>query len=278
MFSPNCVIVVPFPEIAIKGSKVRAFMEKRLRRNIILYLKHFNAEYSGLVSLAGRIIIYSNEPNKVVGVLKDCFGIYNMYLGEEVKDSSLNNLCKMVVEVSKNSFSDGTFAVRGKSFSKEFSSKKLEEELGGALLDAFPKLRVKLKFPEKEVCCLAYNNKAFFYFAGEKCAGGMPVGTQGTTALIISKDSKPKDLSLIAENLLRSGCQVLFVGEKIPLELSSLEKFNCFKPLKHSSIQEAKEYYASGDLRAFFSSARTTQIANKDSELVGVKVFASLLF
>jgi adenylyl- and sulfurtransferase ThiI len=57
MFSPNCVIALPAPEISLKSSAVRGFMLKKLEKNMVLYLKHFSAEHGNFVSLAGRIVI-----------------------------------------------------------------------------------------------------------------------------------------------------------------------------------------------------------------------------
>jgi|GEM_PF-1075835 len=278
MFSPNCVIVLPSPEIAIKGNSVRAFMQKRLKKNMGLYLKYAKAPFTKMITSAGRIFVYTSEPKRVALALKNCFGINGVFVSEEMKFSTLAELCLFGAEASKGIIEEGTFAVRGKSFSKAFSSKKLEEELGGSLLDAYPKLKVRLRGPEKELFCVAFEEKAFFYFESLPFVGGMPVGVQGTAGLIVLDSSNELDLVEIAKNLLKTGCSVVLVGDKVPKSISKIEDFNCFKPFKHFSVEEAKQAYSTKDISAFFSAAKSEELAKKDSDLVGVKAFAPLLF
>ena len=279
MFEPNCVVVVPFSEIAIKGDQTRAFFEKRLRKNITDYLDHFEVPISGIDLHAGRMVIHSPAPQKVISSLTTCFGINLLFLAQQIEFTTLEDLCKKSAIASKGSFDEGTFAVRGKSFTKEFSSKKLEEEIGGTLLDAYPKLKVKLKNPEKEFYCLTIKQKAYFYFEPVLGMKGMPVGTQGRAALLVTKDSKEKDLILLGKSLLKVGCSVAIVSDEIKIpDLSELSKFTSFKEFKINTLEYAKSGYGTDNLRAFFSTARTKEQAKKDSELVGVKVFAPLLF
>ncbi len=278
MFQPNCVIVHPAPEIAIKGKQVRAFMQKRLKKNMGLYFKHAKVPFTEMISSAGRIFVYTSEPTKAAYSVRDCFGIHSLYLAREERYSSLKELCEKGAELSSRYLTKGTFAVRGKSFSNEFSSKELEEEMGGALLDAYSELKVKLKSPEKEIHCVAFKDKAYIYFKAEECAGGMPVGVQGYAGLIVSAGVKEEDLVVLAKDLLKTGCSVLFVGGKTPEELAEVEKFNCFSSFKCFSFEDAKKFYASHDLLGFFSAARDEEQAKKDSDLVGVKALAPLLF
>jgi thiamine biosynthesis protein ThiI len=278
MFQPNCVIVHPSPEIAIKGNQVRAFMQKRLKKNMGLYFKHAKVPFTKMISSAGRIFIYSTEPTKGAYAIRECFGIHSLYLAREEEYSSLKALCKKGAELSSRYLTRGTFAARGKSFSNEFSSKELEEEMGGALLDAYPELKVKLKSPEKEIHCVAFKDRAYIYFKAEECAGGMPASVQGYSGLIVSDGVKGSDLALLAKDLLKTGCSVILVGEKTPEELAEIEKFNCYNPFKRFFVEEAKKLYDLHDLRGFFSAARDEAQAKKDSDFVGVKAFAPLLF
>jgi hypothetical protein len=279
MFSPNCVVLLPFSEIAIKGNVVRGFMEKKLKKNICSYLGHYNADYKEIISTAGRMIIHSKEPQKIVSSLEKCFGISAFFLAKETEYSSLEDLCIQVAELCKSKVESGTFAVRGRSFAKAFGSKKLNEELGGALLDAYPQLKVKLVDPQHEVFCIAFEKKAYFYFEKIAGANGMPVGTQGRAGLLLTKESEKKDLIKMGKNLLKTGCALALIsdGEK-DFDLSELMEYNSFKALKVHSIEEAKELYSLEDIRAFFSTAKTIKQAEVDSKLIGVKVFAPQLF
>lgn len=279
MFQSDCVVLLPFSEISIKGNQVRGFIEKRLRKNISFYLEHFNVPHKKIISRAGRMIIHSSEPKKVIFSLEKCFGISAFFLAKEETFSTLEDLCSKAVALSKGKVESETFAVRGKSFAKNISSKKLEEEIGGALLEKYPSLKVKLKNPEKEVFCVAFEDKAYFYFEKIAGAGGMPTGTQGRAGLLITKESTQKELVALGKDLLRVGCGLAFVSDekKVP-DLSAIEEFNSYKSLKVHPIKKAKGFYSIGEFRAFFSTASTIEQAESDSKLVGVKVFVPRLF
>ena len=276
MFEPNCVVVLAAPELAIKSKAVRFFMQTRLKRNILLCLNNKQIEYSKVVYIGGRFLIYSTEIKKVVDALKTCFGIHSFFLAQEKKFIGLSDICSSAVSISTGAIEEGTFAIRGKSFVKEFSSKKLEEEVGGALLSAYPKLKVKLKGPEKELFCLVQKTMVIFYFSSLPAAGGMPVGSQGRVALI-TDSYKKEELLHLGKLLLKTGCSLILVGDKL-VELKELEEWNCFQYLKLAYIEKSKSYYSHSGVRAFFSPAKSLEEAKRDSNLVGVKVFVPFLF
>jgi hypothetical protein len=276
MFEPNCVVVLAAPELAIKSSPVRAYMQNRLKRNMLLCMENRKVKFSKLIYIGGRFLIYSEEIERVVDSLKNCFGIHSLYLAQEKNFKDLEEICSLAVVACENEIMQGTFAVRGKSFVKEFSSKKLEEEIGGALLSAYPKLKVKLKSPEKEFFCIAQKEMAIIYFKSIPAAKGMPVGSQGRVALI-TDNYKKEEILLIGKLLLKMGCGLLLVGDK-SIELEELEEWNCFQYLKLAGIEKSKEYYSHSGIRAFFSPANSIEEAKRDSALVGTKVFVPLLF
>lgn len=276
MLEPNCVVGLSAPELSIKSQLVRSFMQKRLKKNIIFYLKHFEVDYKAPVFFAGRFVIETKEPQKVLDALKKCFGVYSLFLSQKVSFTSLPELCSKGVSICKGAFDSGTFAVRGKSFCPKFKSRELEGELGAEMLTAYPKLKVKLKGSEKELFCVATKEEAFFYFEQIKTAGGMPLGSQGKAGLLVD-NYKKEDIVKLALLLMKTGCGVTLVGNK-EIELKELEEWNCFEKVNCIPFALAKEYYADEGLRAFFSPAKTLKEAKEDSALVGVKVFAPFLF
>ncbi len=276
MFEPNCVVVLAAPELAIKSAAVRVFMQNGLKKNILLCLKAKEVNYSKLVYLGGRYLIYSEETKKVIDSLKTCFGVYSLFLAQEKKFSNLEEICSFAVDACKGAITQGTFAVRGRSFVKEFSSKKLEEEIGGALLSAYPKLKVKLKSPEKEFFCIAQKGMAIFYFESIAAAKGMPVGSQGRVGLIFEGYLR-EEVLILAKLLLKTGCSLLLVGKE-EITFNELVEWNSFKKLNFASFDKAREYYSHEGIRAFFSPAKSIKDAKRDSELVGVKVFVPFLF
>lgn len=279
MFEPNCVIVLIAPEIAIKSEVVRSFMIARLKKNISFYLKYANLETKDISYTSGRLIIPSKKPQEIVSLLKTCFGIHSLFLSEVISFVSLEDLAKKVLPLCENKFSNETFAVRGKSFSKLFSSKDLEIALGDSVTEKYPKLIVKLKDPKKELFCLVVKDKAFVYFDAISGAGGMPVSVQGKAAILCNKNTNKNDLILIAKSLMKCGASIILASDDEPkISLSELQMYNCFIQIKSIPISLAKSYSIDGGVRAFFSCARTTKEVDIDSELMGEKVFAPLIF
>ena len=81
-----------------------------------------------------------------------------------------------------------TFKVEAKRSDKSFpmTSPELSAELGGILLDAFPHLKVDVNHPETVVRVEVRDFAAYLYAGKHEGAGGMPVGTSGKAALLIS--------------------------------------------------------------------------------------------
>lgn len=279
MFEPNCVIVLIAPEIAIKSAIVRSFMVTKLKKNILLYLTNSKIQSGNIFYTSGRLIIPSKEPKRVLDALRTCFGIHSLFLSQKIEFSSLENLTKVVLPLCEGKFSDETFAVRGKSFSKLFSSKDLEIALGDIVTEKYPSLKVKLRDPEKELYCLVEKDKAFVYFDAILAAGGMPVSVQGKAAILCNKDTKKEDLVLLGRNLMKCGASIILASDdELKFNLSELEKYNSGLEIKCIPISLAKSYIQKGGVRAFFSCAKTDKEAKTYSELIGEKVFAPLLF
>ncbi len=81
-----------------------------------------------------------------------------------------------------------TFKVEGKRADKRFpmSSPELAGEVGGAILEAMPQLRVNLTAPEIVVRVEIRENYAFLHAGAEKGAGGLPAGGSGKALLLLS--------------------------------------------------------------------------------------------
>jgi thiamine biosynthesis protein ThiI len=81
-----------------------------------------------------------------------------------------------------------TFKVESKRSDKRFAltSPQISSEIGGCLLDAYPHLRVDLHNPDIIVKVEIRDNGAFIHAGAISGAGGMPVGSNGRAALLIS--------------------------------------------------------------------------------------------
>jgi len=81
-----------------------------------------------------------------------------------------------------------TFKVESKRADKHFplTSPEISRELGGALLQAFPHLRVDVHNPERTVYVEIRDFAAYVRAEQTEGAGGLPVGTAGTASILIS--------------------------------------------------------------------------------------------
>jgi len=269
MFKPNCVIVLLSPEIALKSPPVRSFLQSKLKNSIKIYLEKEGVLFSSFSFSAGRFFIQSDEPQKIISALKYCFGINSFALAEKRSISSLEEISLACEDVAEGNI-NGTFAIRGKSHSKLFSSKELEISLGAKILSCFPQLKVKLKGPDSELFCLAFEKSTFFYFNLIPAQGGMPVGAQGRVGLV-GDSNKVLSLGFL---LMRVGCSVLYSGNA---DISTLEKYNAFYKFRSVSKEFLEKNVLEGNLFGVFSDALTLSDAEKVSSEFGFKVFAPLL-
>lgn len=81
-----------------------------------------------------------------------------------------------------------TFKVEAKRSDKTFSldSMEISREIGGVILDAYPKIRVDVHHPDVTVKVEIREFGAYISAGQFKGAGGMPVGTNGRALLLLS--------------------------------------------------------------------------------------------
>ncbi len=185
----NKVIMCRYGEIILKGLN-RPRFEAALTKNIKEAL-----ENDGEVNIWRAQGITYVEPmegdaqlKKVIEKLKCVFGIVSLTVAHKCE----KNLDSIKQEIL-NSFSDeikshNTFKVNAKRADKKFpyKSPQICEEMGGFILDNFPHLKVDVNNPSLTVTVEIRDNEAFIHTVRIKCAGGMPVGTNGKAMLLLS--------------------------------------------------------------------------------------------
>ena len=163
MFKPNCLIITLSPEICLKSTQVRVFYEKFLKKNIIEYLKFDGVKYSQIMVRGGRMYLFSEEAEKALSSLKNCFGIYKFTVAQESEIGHFDDLLKIGTDVSVEKLK-GTFAVRAKSYDKDIKSSQIQELLGEKILNKNPVLKVDLSSPKTQLNCILIGKKVYFYF------------------------------------------------------------------------------------------------------------------
>lgn len=183
------IILIKNGELALKGLN-RSTFEDILIKNIRKRIKplgefEYRKEQSTVSVIPMDDYIDMDEVSDRVGRV---FGIaaYSRALQVEKDiDVILEQAPIYLAEQLRNA---KTFKVEGKRSDKKFplKSPELSAEVGGAILSKFPHLRVDVKNPEILVTIEIREKFAFIRGNQTKGAGGMPTGTAGKSAILIS--------------------------------------------------------------------------------------------
>ncbi len=200
-------IVVHYKELALKGRN-RPWFIKILVRNLKGALADLDVR--SVRSLMGRIEIELGPSASFAEAqdrIRRVFGIANYsYAGRAPHDfprlaaAILDDLGDRRVE---------SFRVSATRADKRlpFTSPQAEREVGGLIKQA-KGWRVDLKHGELAIHLELLTNEAFYFFGKEPGAGGMPTGTGGRVACLLSGGI---DSPVAAYRMMRRGCTVLLI-------------------------------------------------------------------
>ena len=204
--------IVHYHELALKGRN-RDFFEQRLVRNLRLALKDLRIRR--VESLQGRIRITipaQVSPEQVSERLRRTCGVANFLMTEsvplELSTSDLSELKEAAQRlVAQEDFQ--SFRVTAKRADKRFplTSMDVEREIGGHLCEVTGK-SVKLKQPDLTLYIELLTHEA--HLAARKITGpgGMPVGTSGKVACLLSGGI---DSPVASYRMIKRGCKAVFV-------------------------------------------------------------------
>ncbi len=184
------VILIRYGEIHLKGQN-RPFFEKALHKNIIRALSGFPD--IKVLKAQGRYYIedFSDEAG-VLDALTRVFGIVSMSPAVKTEkdfDMVARAAVKLMGAYLDRQGGDGqvTFKVESRRADKSFpmDSMTLSSKLGGRLLKAHDRLAVDVHYPQVTLN-VEIREQAYIYIESIPGAGGMPVGTNGKAALLLS--------------------------------------------------------------------------------------------
>src|SRR5687768_1202763 len=221
-------IIVHYQEIALKGNN-RPWFVSRLARNIRTATKGTGVREVRV--LMGRIEMLLNDDadwQAVRGRLSDVFGIANFAHARSAPLDVDAIAAQILDDLGERHIS--TFRVSAKRADKRFplTSPELEREVGGRIKEARG-WTVNLTRPELTIHVEALTDEAFYYFDKQPGAGGLPSGTGGRVACLLSGGI---DSPVAAWRLMRRGCRVTFVH------------FHSYPILSRASQEKARELVA----------------------------------
>jgi tRNA uracil 4-sulfurtransferase len=172
------VVIVRFGEIWIKSNYVRRKFKNILKRNIKNQLKYNSLNFD-ITADEQKIMVKTDQANKVVSVLKTVFGIKNISVAKHCR-ADIDDISKLALSVLNGVLSKGkTFAVRVKRFgNNEYSSMELASKVGFDIGD-FYKNKVDLSNPDVILYVQVRFNDAYVYTSVIEGVGGLPVSCEG---------------------------------------------------------------------------------------------------
>lgn len=181
------MIIVKVGELHLKGQN-RPFFERTLINNIKLALKSFTA--IKVTISQSRIFVYNIPPQRLeeaLEILSRIFGIHALSPAREI-EKDLDIIIANAVDMLKNAkITSGTFKVKARRADKTFpmESPEIGAAVGGGILEQLPEMKVNLHTPD---CLLEVEirEKAYVYFENIPAVGGLPIGTNGRAALLLS--------------------------------------------------------------------------------------------
>jgi thiamine biosynthesis protein ThiI len=215
-------VLVRYGEIFLKSEPVKRIYEKILVKNIKLALKRDGIKFS-VRRERGRIFIESEDIEKVCNSLQNVIGIVSISPCYHLKTSKLEEIKNFVKENYENWIKPKqTFAIRARRIGNQnYTSKELEEKVGSVV-----KRKVKLKEPDITIFIEVRRNDTYIYTKVIKCIGGMPIGTSGKVAVLLSGGIDSPVSSFLA---MKRGCRVIFIH------------FHSFPLVSKRSIEKAIE-------------------------------------
>jgi thiamine biosynthesis protein ThiI len=199
--------VIHYKELALKGRN-RPWFVKMLVRNIRLALADFDLR--SVRPVMGRIEaeLEGTPPWDVVrDRVRRVFGIAN-FSRAEVGPHDFDALARAILD-DLGDRDVPSFRVSARRADKRlpFTSPEIEREVGGRIRQARG-WRVDLDDPSLTIHLEAMTRHTFYFFDKQPGAGGLPTGTGGRVACLLSGGI---DSPVAAFRMMRRGCSVLLI-------------------------------------------------------------------
>jgi len=180
-------IMVRYGELSTKGKNRKTFI-MQLAQNV----KRALADFPALKIHADRdrmhILLNGEDSEEVIPKLSKVFGIQNFSPSIRI-EKEMPAIRAMVQEVVREVYTPGkTFKITAKrsDHSFELDSNVLNQELGGAVIEAIPEIQVQMKKPDINLRIEIRKDAAYLSYETIRGAGGLPVGTSGRGMLMLS--------------------------------------------------------------------------------------------
>lgn len=226
------IILVKNGELVLKGLN-RSSFEDVLIKNMRRHLEDLG-EFKFTKSQSTVMVEAPNDETDLDDAaerLEKVFGIAALSRAA-VCEKNMQSIIKTAREYLEDELSlANTFKVEAKRSDKKFPLKSPEicRELGGALLKTFGNLKVDVHNPDVVVTVEVRDNHAFVRGNNIKAAGGMPTGTSGRGAVLISGGI---DSPVAAYMMAKRGIQLVAIHFASPPYTSELAEMKVLDLLR----------------------------------------------
>ena len=180
-------IMVRYGELSTKGKNRKTFI-MQLAQNVKRALSDFPALKIHADRDRMHILLNGEDSEEVIPKLSKVFGIQNFSPSIRI-EKEMPAIRAMVQEVVREVYTPGkTFKITAKrsDHSFELDSNGLNQELGGAVIEAIPEIQVQMKKPDINLRIEIRKDAAYLSYETIRGAGGLPVGTSGRGMLMLS--------------------------------------------------------------------------------------------
>jgi thiamine biosynthesis protein ThiI len=200
-------VVVHYQELALKG-KNRPWFLGRLVRNLREGLA--GLDVTSVRALMGRIEIVLGPAASFEAVgarIRHTFGVANFSLAGRAPLDIDAIAAAILADVGERTCDSFRVSVRRADKRFPMTSPQAEREIGGRIKEARG-WKVDLSNPQFTIHVELLSNDAFYFFGKERGPGGLPGGTAGRVACLLSGGI---DSPVAAHRMMKRGCAVTFV-------------------------------------------------------------------
>ena len=177
------VVIIKYGELSTKSDNINFFL-KTLKNNIDKKLEGLSYE---IRYDHGRMIIFTEEVEKIKNKLQEVFGIHEICDGYLYEDRSLESIKENVLSLLNNEpFSSFKITVKRSDKSYPGTSISLASDIGAYILKNIPNITVDVNNPDVNVIVEIRLNEVLIYAGGIPGLGGYPVSTLGKGLLMLS--------------------------------------------------------------------------------------------
>jgi tRNA uracil 4-sulfurtransferase len=201
------IVVVHYKELALKGRN-RPWFIQLLVRNLKTALAGLHVQ--AVRSIVGRIEIELGDEaawDEVRARLARVFGIANFSYANRGPHDFAPLAAAILRDLGDRQPASFRVAATRADKRLPFTSPQVEREVGGLIKEATA-WRVDLEHAALAIHIEMLSDGAFYYFGKEPGAGGMPTGTGGRVACLLSGGI---DSPVAAYRMMRRGCSVLLI-------------------------------------------------------------------